>query len=74
MTSHTQVREHCWVEFRMSDVKRVVNPDGTETFVADPLRDPEITYGCKVCDMGLEEARDVSCPGQNLFEEEGHAS
>lgn len=69
MTSHTEVRQHQWVEFRMSDVKRVVMEDGSEHFVPDPLKDPEVTYGCKVCDMGVNEAREISCPGQNLFEE-----
>lgn len=68
MTAHTEVRQHQYVEFRMSDVKLVV-VDGEEHFVPDPMHEPEVTYGCKVCNMGLAEAREVSCPGQDLFEE-----
>lgn len=64
--------EHQWVEFRMTPVIRITDPTtGEHAFIEDPNPEaqPDLTYGCVVCDMGESEASTNDCPGFDLFKE-----
>lgn len=66
--NETQVREHQWVEMRVTPVALV---DAGEGPVAVPTgKEPQITVGCFACNMGVDEGFGISCPGQDLFAEE----
>lgn len=42
---------------------------GPPMVVADPEFQSEETVGCVVCNMGLDEGKNIECPGQDLFAE-----
>lgn len=62
--------DHHWVEYKMTTVDRVVDLEtGQVQFIADPTLEPDVVYGCVVCNMGQHEAAETSCPGFDMFEE-----
>lgn len=65
----TATRQHQWVEFAVTPVE-LLEVEGEHVPVATPGKQPQITYGCMACSMGLDEGKNVACPGQDLFDEE----
>lgn len=66
--NETQVREHQWVEMKVTPVTLMEGPDGPVAVATG--KEPQITVGCFACNMGVDEGFGISCPGQDLFEEE----
>lgn len=63
------MREHQWVEMSVTPVTIMRDDDGKPVPIATPGKEAQTTIGCFACNMGLDEGKDVSCPGQDLFEE-----
>jgi hypothetical protein len=64
VTAETTVREHQWVELKVTPVEVI---DGV---AVSSGKESQVTIGCFRCNMGLDEGKDISCPEQDLFEEE----
>lgn len=41
-----------------------------KTVIPDPEGEEQVRYGCIACNMGLEEAKELPCPGFDLFDPE----
>lgn len=67
----TQTRQHRWMEIKMTRVILMppLEEGGPPMVVADPEFQSEETVGCVVCNMGLDEGKNIECPGQDLFAE-----
>jgi hypothetical protein len=47
----------------------LVEQDGSMVPVPDPEGEETVNYGCTVCNMGIEEAQEVNCPGFDIFDD-----
>lgn len=69
MNEAIQVRQHQWVEMKVTAID-IVHHEGVPTPV--PIgAEPRVTYGCFACNMGLAEGSELTCPGEDLFDEGG---
>lgn len=59
----TEVGNHRWVEIRVTQVTLLRDDDGDPVPICLPDQEPEVTYGCFTCNMGLEQGHNVPCPG-----------
>jgi len=66
----TITREHQWVEMAVTPVILCPDDDGNPIAVAIPGKESQITVGCFACNMGMDEGFSISCPGQDLFDED----
>lgn len=55
----TTTKSHTWVELQVTPVE-VIMVDG-QPFPVSNGEPSEVTYGCFVCDMGLEEGTETDC-------------
>jgi hypothetical protein len=66
----TQTTEHQWMQMVTTPVLMIETEDGVFP-VPDPSGKEGVRYGCFTCNMGLEEALEVNCPGFDIFDPEG---
>ena len=62
----TKVREHQWVEMRVTPVTLAPDDEGNPIAISTG-KESQITVGCFACSMGMDEGFEIACPGQDLF-------
>lgn len=63
----TQTAQHKLQQIIMTPII-LVEQDGEMIPIPDPEGHEDIRYGCTTCNMGIEEAQDLPCPGFDLFD------
>lgn len=58
--------EHKFQSIAIQDLDVVPDPEDDDAFLAMPRGDVDERFGCAVCHMAIEEAREVPCPGRPI--------
>lgn len=66
--ANTITGEHQIAQIIITPVIMLEDEHGRAVPVPDPEQDERTQYGCMVCNMGLEEAKEMPCPGLDMTE------
>ena len=64
MTTASKVGDHQWVAFTMAPVIMISDPGSDRVIMVDDLEgEADTTYGCVLCNVGVDVGRNTVCLG-----------
>jgi hypothetical protein len=58
--------DHTWQSITVQEIAVSVHPSDVTVAHVIPMGEAETRYGCTVCNMGLDIALTIPCPGRTL--------